>query len=202
MAPIEAATLEQYKKQALEEFANANSAIASKATDLHTRYVDPNFRLAASHAQQAPLLATFVGVFAALALLPVFLFLTFAVGATLVIGGGAFLFAAVVISWLVGSAALLLVGTLAVVLFFSTVTTGFLVSAFLTFRFVSFLAHSETLPDAIKAFQSEAQDLLIPPALSKRLGSRPSLYRAPSSKVHFDAVVKEEGVGEVPVKDE
>ncbi|GAA5986491.1 hypothetical protein JCM10908_003773 [Rhodotorula pacifica] len=197
-----ASTLEQYKKQALEDFNNANSAITSKAKDLHTRYVDPNLRLAASHAQQAPVLAAFIAVFAALALLPVFLFLSFAVGAILVVGGGAFLFASVVIGCLVGSAALLLVGTLGVVLFFSIATTSFLVSAFLAFRFASLLTHSETLPDAIKAFQTEARDLLVPPALSKRLGSRPSLHRSPSSKVHFDAVVKEEGVGEVPVKDE
>ncbi|GAA5866470.1 hypothetical protein JCM3774_004694 [Rhodotorula dairenensis] len=199
MAPVEpASTLEQYKKQALEDLTSANSAIASKAKELQTRYVDPNLRLAASHAQQAPVVATFAGVFAALAILPLFLFLSFAVGVIFVIGGGALLFAAM----LVGSAALLLVGTLAVVLFCSIATTGFLVSAFLAFRFASLLVHAETLPEAVKAFQSEAHSLLVPSQLSKRLGARPIFHRAPSSKVHFDSVVKEEGVGEVPVKEE
>ncbi|POY73686.1 hypothetical protein BMF94_3222 [Rhodotorula taiwanensis] len=202
MAPSDQSTLEHYKQQAIEDFSRANSAVTSKAKDLHARYVDPNLRVVASHAQHAPVAATLIGVFGLFALLPVLLFLSFAIGVVLVVGGGAFLFAAVVIGWLIGSAALLLLGTLAVVFFLSVATTGFLVSAFLAYRFATLLSHSDTLPDALKSFQSEATKLLVPPALSQRIGSRPSLHRAPSSKVHFDSVVKEEGVGEVPVKED
>lgn len=51
-------------------------------------------------------------------------------------------------------AALLLLGTLAVVFFLSVATTGFLVSAFLAYRFATLLSHSDTLPDALKVYSS------------------------------------------------
>ncbi|GAA6012769.1 hypothetical protein JCM8202_003442 [Rhodotorula sphaerocarpa] len=188
MATATDSTLKAYKQQALEDSANANAALTSKAKDLHARYVDPNLRVVAAHAQHAPLAATLIGVFGAFALVPVTIFLLFAVG-VLVIAS-------------LPSLPLLLFGTLVVVLLLSVATTGGLVAAFLAYRFAALLSQSDTLPDAVRTFQSEASNLLVPGAAARKAGVRPGMQRAPSSKVHFDAVVKEEGVGEVPVKED
>ncbi|BGP54932.1 hypothetical protein JCM8202v2_002519 [Rhodotorula sphaerocarpa] len=204
MATATDSTLKAYKQQALEDSANANAALTSKAKDLHARYVDPNLRVVAAHAQHAPLAATLIGVFGAFALVPVTIFLLFAVGVLVIVGGGAFLLAAVAIAWLIGSAGESAEPPSVLVrhLINPVATTGGLVAAFLAYRFAALLSQSDTLPDAVRTFQSEASNLLVPGAAARKAGVRPGMQRAPSSKVHFDAVVKEEGVGEVPVKED
>ncbi|GJN89676.1 hypothetical protein Rhopal_002663-T1 [Rhodotorula paludigena] len=167
MAPADQSAspgLEQYKQQAIHELA------------------------------AAPVVATFVAVFASLAFLPVLSFALFAVGTVLIVGGSALLFAAGVISWLVGAAALLLVGTLAVIAFVSLFATACIGGAFALVRFVQIVKTADTLPDAIHEFQTEATTLLAGTSANfKGFDS--------ANKVRFNGVVQQDGEEDVKLND-
>ncbi|PRQ75111.1 hypothetical protein AAT19DRAFT_14133 [Rhodotorula toruloides] len=106
MAPLDQDKLADYKQQAMKEVEAAQAYLSDKGADLQTRYVEPALTTFRHHAHQRPLFTTFALVFGLLSFFPVLLFTLFAAGTVLAVGGAALVGAAVVIAWLVGSAAL------------------------------------------------------------------------------------------------
>ncbi|GAA5823484.1 hypothetical protein JCM11251_000650 [Rhodosporidiobolus azoricus] len=229
MAPPPTASdqLENYKAKAMEDFAQAvrflcpqrsvlleadtisptsdnveqQSYLNDKRQDIQSLYVDPAISFFASSAERAPIATTFFTLLATLSAIPVATFLFFATGTILVIGGGALLVASILIGWLVGAAALLLVGALAVTTFISVFATVSLLAGYAVLRFISIVASSETLPDAIKQAQEEATNLYAGRAWQLKEQTDAALGNGSGNKkVRIDGVVKQEGQNNVPVK--
>ncbi|GAA5897139.1 hypothetical protein JCM6882_001802 [Rhodosporidiobolus microsporus] len=190
--PTTSDALEGYKQKALEDFAQAQSYLNDKRQDIQSLYVDPAISFFASSCQRAPIATTFFTLLAALSFIPVATFLLFSLGTILVIGGGALVAATGLIGWLVGSAALLLVGALFVTTFLSVFATASLLAGYAVVRFFSIVASSETLPDAFKQAQEEASNLYAGRGWVARDDT--------GKKVRINGVVKQEGHQDVPVK--
>ncbi|GAA5844056.1 hypothetical protein JCM9279_003718 [Rhodotorula babjevae] len=171
MAPLDLTSdkLDSYKQQALD--------------DLHSRYLEPAVDSLSKRAQGHPVRASFLGVFALFAFLPVVAWTCFAVGTILVVGGTALVVATVIISWALATAGLVLFGVLCFAAFFSVLATLSLGATYASYRFYTILKQSETLPDAIQDFQDEAAALLLPGSYQDG---------ETSSKVRFNGVVKKE----------
>ncbi|GAA5970572.1 hypothetical protein JCM11641_007356 [Rhodosporidiobolus odoratus] len=199
-APTDSNHLEAYKAQAMREFQAAQSYLNTKREDVHTRIVEPAVAFFVAAAQSRPLATTFLSIFAALSFLPLVTFSLFAAGSVLVVGGGALIAAAIVISWLVGSAALILAGTLAVTAVISAFATVWLLAAYAAYRFFSIVGKADTLPDAIKEFQHEASNLYVGTAkqIVDETGGDHTFVGG--KKVRINGVVQQEGDKDVLVK--
>ncbi|GAA5955805.1 hypothetical protein JCM21900_001717 [Sporobolomyces salmonicolor] len=184
-----------YKEKALKDFHSAQSFLNSKRADAQTRFIDPAADYLSASAQQRPLLTLFLASFATLSFIPTLTFLLFAIGTLLVIGGAALVVAVVSIGWMVGAAALLLVGVLSVTAFLAACIAGWLGSAYAAYRLVSILSHASTLPQGLKEFQGEITALVAGSSSSQK----PQFDDKP--KVRFNGVAGQEGDVDVKVKE-
>ncbi|GAA5870058.1 hypothetical protein JCM8547_001450 [Rhodosporidiobolus lusitaniae] len=197
MAPITSSDqLEAYKAQALKDFRSATAFLQDKREDVQARFVEPAVDFVSASAQRQPVATTFLLLFAALSFVPVASFVFFSVativGSALVIGGGALLLATVFIGWFVGSAALLLVGTLLVTASIAGFATFSLLSGYAALRFFAILGRADTLPEALQQAREEATNLLI--------GRKSDSTSDSGKKVRINGVVKSEGEADKLVK--
>ncbi|GAA6031195.1 hypothetical protein JCM8097_004055 [Rhodosporidiobolus ruineniae] len=199
--PTSSEHLEAYKQQAMRDFRHAHSFLSDKREEVTSLYLEPAVDFLSASIQRAPIATTFFALLTALSFIPVATFSVFALSTIVLVGGGALLTAAAVVSWIVGSAALLLVGALVVTVSISAFLTAGLVATYLALRFLSILRNADTLPAAVKQFQEELSNLYVGRAWQiKEETSSNGSNGAANKKVRIDGVVKQEGAADTAVK--
>ncbi|GAA6025684.1 hypothetical protein JCM11491_005221 [Sporobolomyces phaffii] len=190
-------TIEAYQKQAVEQFKVARSFLNDKRSDAQTRFVDPASDFVNRSAAEKPLPTLFLAILVAFSILPVSIFLIFALGTLLFIGGGALVATVLTLAFIIGNATMLLLGALSIAAFFAACITGWIVAAYAVYRFAMIITHASNLPQGLKEFKEEAVGLIFGGGFSaSRHGG------GGGGKVRFDNHVHDSENGNAEIKSE
>ncbi|GAA5839335.1 hypothetical protein JCM3766R1_004803 [Sporobolomyces carnicolor] len=195
-------TLEAYQKQAVEQFKVAKSFLNDKRSDAQTRYVDPASDFVNRAAAEKPLPTLFLTVLVALSILPVSIFLIFALGTLLIIGGGALVATVLTLAFIIGNATMLLLGALAITSFFAACITGWIVAAYAAYRFAMIVTHAQNLPAALKEFKEEVVTLTFGGGFARLNGTGGQQHSGKQGSVRFDNYVQVSDNGDAEIKRE
>ncbi|ORY91596.1 hypothetical protein BCR35DRAFT_298826 [Leucosporidium creatinivorum] len=153
--------LQHLKDAGIKHFHHSESTLKAKRDEIKKHYIDPSLKKVSSHYEDKPFLTALLGLFFALSAVPIFSFLAFVLGATVVVGGTALAFSLAILSAVIGTASLFLLGALTIAAVTAATCCFWGVAAVAVVKLVLHLTSASDLPSGLKAYQRDMHALLL-----------------------------------------
>ncbi|KDE07832.1 hypothetical protein MVLG_01927 [Microbotryum lychnidis-dioicae p1A1 Lamole] len=158
--PTSSDNLEPYKDQVMKDVQKVQVVLNEKVEIARKHYVDPAQEYLVAQAHARPIMTSLLGVFFALSFFPIVTFVLFSLGAILTVGGTALIISLAILTFVIGTAVTLLIGTLFVTGFLSLCALGWVLAIYALVRLGQNLLHEDNTVEGLKSYYAEMHGLV------------------------------------------